>query len=65
MTRNILLLVVIALLLWSAGILCDIRQALYDTGARGGEGDTRQEKGKQPQKPGRLTPNPQLPQWEL
>ena len=62
MTRNILLVIIIALLLWSVVILCDIRQALYSAGS---QDNTRLDKNELPKKPGKLVPNPALPQWEL
>lgn len=62
MTRNILLVIIIVLLLWSAVTLCDIRQALWNSGQieRGS-----MDKNELPKKPGKLVPNPALPQWEL
>jgi len=60
MTRNVLLVIIIALLLWNAVILCDIRQASYDT-----EPIQRSKNGEPPKKPGKLIPNPALPQWNL
>ena len=62
MTRNVLLVIIIVLLLWSAVTLCDIRQALYDSGV---QDNTRPDKSEPPKKPGKLVPNPALPQWEL
>ena len=61
MIRNILLVIIIVLLLWSVVILCDIRQALWSSG----QIETRLDKNELPKKPGKLVPNPVLPQWEL
>ena len=61
MTRNILLLIIIVLLLWSAIILSDIRQALWGAG----QVEAQRDKNESPKKPGKLIPNPALPQWEL
>ncbi len=62
MTRNVLLVIVIVLLLWSAVILCDIRQALYESES---QDNTHLDKNEPPKKPGKLIPNPALPQWDL
>ena len=62
MTRNVLLLVIIALLLWNAVILCDIRQASYDTEP------IQRNKGESPERSPKWTPGeltPKLPQWNL
>jgi len=65
MMRNILLVIIIVLLLWNAVILCDIRQALYGADLETKNGEFHKEKNEQPKKPGKLIPNPALPQWEL
>ena len=61
MIRNVLLVIIIVLLLWSAVILCDIRQALWSAG----QIEMRLDKNEPPKKPRKLVPNPALPQWEL
>ena len=60
MIRNLLLITIIVLLLWSVVILSDIRQALYQLN----DGRVPRDKNEAPEKspkwtPGELTPKPQ------